>query len=200
MYTILYYTILYYTILYYTILTIPSILAIPEISISRLRLKFFQLDITFFILKSTHFQFELPSKFWIKERNRRPNFFNFSNINPSNQHPHQVTVMKHPTSSSIAIVPINTLLIPDIDTLTPFLAFIILIQPWVSSPLFPQWKSVRRQNSNENAIKDGGSTVSIKRHLLVNNAILYAFSAQAIKWHRQLSAKPSAKLSPITSW
>ena len=29
----------------------------------------------------------------------------------------------------IALVPINTLLIPDIDTMTPVLAFIILIRP-----------------------------------------------------------------------
>ena len=39
----------------------------------------------------------------------------------------------------------------------------------------------RGARNPKNTIKDGGSTVSIKRHLLVNNAILCAFSALAIK-------------------
>ena len=94
-------------------------------SISRLRLKFFQLsDIKsnhLFILKSTHFQFGIDLTNFESKIGAEDQFWEespISNINPSNQHPHQVTVMKQPNilllPVIIALVPTNTLLIPQI--------------------------------------------------------------------------------------
>ena len=150
-------------------------------------------------IKSTHFHFWSGLANFESKVGAENHFKSspISNINPSNQHTFifgvASTIPSPPSTCDetpntllllviIALIPLNTLLIPDIDTMTPVLAFIILIRPveFISSH-FPQWKSVRRLNSNENTIKDGGSTVPIKRHLLVNNAIPCAFSAQAIK-------------------